>query len=175
MKNKALFLDRDGVVNIDKHYIFRKEDFIFTEGIFDLVQNAKTHNYKIIVITNQSGIGRGIFSEEQFHDLNKWMLDQFLDNSSPIDQVYFCPTHPKDGIGKYKKNDYRRKPEPGMFFEASNEHNLDLSKSIMVGDKVSDMEAAEKCGIQKLFLYSSKIEYKNSLRIKKLKEVLQYL
>jgi D-glycero-D-manno-heptose 1,7-bisphosphate phosphatase len=175
MKNKALFLDRDGVVNIDKHYVYKINDFIFVEGIFDLVSSAKKQNYKIIIITNQSGIGRGIFSEEQFLDLNDWMLGQFLDNSAPIDKVYFCPTHPKEGIGKYKIDDFRRKPEPGMFFEACNDYNLDFSKSIMVGDKLSDMQAAETCGIKKLYLYSNKIEYKNSLKIEKLKEVIKFL
>ncbi len=175
MKNKALFLDRDGVVNIDKHYVYKTNDFIFIEGIFDLVSNARERNYKIIIVTNQSGIGRGIFSEEQFFKLNEWMLCQFLDNSAPVDQVYFCPTHPKDGIGKYKIDDNRRKPKPGMFFEASNDHDLDLSESIMIGDKLSDMQAAETSGIKKLYLYSNKIEYKNSLRIKKLKEVIKFL
>ena len=175
MKNKALFLDRDGIVNIDKHYVFKKDDFCFIDGIFRLVANAKDFNYKVIIITNQSGIGRGIFSEKQFLDLNTWMLNEFSNNSAPIDDVYFCPNHPKKGIGKYKISDGRRKPESGMFFEASKDHDLDLSRSIMVGDKVSDMKAAEKSGIRKLFLYSDKVKYKNSVIIKKLDDVIKIL
>ena len=175
MKNKALFLDRDGVINIDKKYVFKKDDFSFIDGIFKLISMAKKLNYKIIIITNQSGIGRGFYTEKQFLEIKDWMLREFSDNSASVDGVYFCPTHPIEGLGKYKTTDARRKPEPGMFFEASVDHSIDLSLSLFVGDKVTDMQAGEKAGIKKLFLYSDKAEYNNSKKIKKLDEVINFL
>lgn len=175
MKNKALFLDRDGVINIDKNYVFKKNDFYFIDGIFNLIANARKFNYKIIIITNQSGIGRGFFSEKQFLNLNSWMLNEFSSNSTPIDDIYFCPTHPKEGKGKYKVLDNRRKPGADMFFEASKDHNIDLASSIMIGDKISDVQAGENAGIKKLFLFSNKVRYKKSKIIKKLDEVIKFL
>mgnify|MGYP000032288098 CR=1 FL=1 len=131
MKNKALFLDRDGVINIDKNYIYKKEDFDFVKGIFNLITSAKKLGYIVIVVTNQSGIGRGFFTKEQFLDTNNWMIKELLKNNAKIDHTYFCPTHPTDGIGKYKIKDDRRKPNPGMFFEAEKDHDIDLINSII--------------------------------------------
>tara|TARA_B110000238_G_C16125451_1_gene439009 strand:- start:78 stop:605 length:528 start_codon:yes stop_codon:yes gene_type:complete len=175
MKNKALFLDRDGVINIDKNYIYKKEDFDFVKGIFNLITSAKKLGYIVIVVTNQSGIGRGFFTKEQFLDTNNWMIKELLKNNAKIDHTYFCPTHPTDGIGKYKIKDDRRKPNPGMFFEAEKDHDIDLINSILVGDKVSDMQAGKKAGIKKLFLYSDEVKYKDSKKIKKLDEVVNFL
>ena len=127
MKRLALFLDRDGVINVDKEYVHKIEDVEFLDGIFELIAHAKNLHYLVIIITNQSGIGRGIFSEEDFQKLNKWMLDQLKKNGASVDSVYYCPTHPTKGIGKYKKSDNRRKPNPGMIFEAENDYNINYS------------------------------------------------
>ena len=175
MKRVALFLDRDGVINVDKEYIYKIEDFDFIDGIFDLITHARNIGYLIIIITNQSGIGRGIFTDEDFQKLNNWMIDKLKDNGAEIDSVYYCATHPTKGIGEYKTIDKRRKPSPGMFFEAMRDHNVDLSKSIMLGDKISDMEAATLAGIQNLFLLSSEKKFQNSINISSLKEVIKFL
>ena len=105
---KALFLDRDGVINIDYGYVYKKEKFIFINGIFNLVKQAKLKDYKVVVITNQSGIGRGYYSERDFLLLTKWMKEVFIKNEALIDKVYYSPFHPVFGIGKYKKNEITR-------------------------------------------------------------------
>ena len=175
MKKKALFLDRDGVINIDKKYIYKKEDFVFLEGIFDLIINARKSGYTVVVVTNQSGIGRGFFTKEQFLEINKWMIKELFKYNAKIDYTYFCPTHPTEGIGEYKIKDDRRKPGPGMFFEAEKDHNIDLVNSILVGDKLTDMEAGKASGIKKLFLLNNHNDYKGSIKVNNLEEVINYL
>jgi D-glycero-D-manno-heptose 1,7-bisphosphate phosphatase len=175
MKRKALFLDRDGVINIDKNYIYRKKDFDFIEGIFDLIINAKKLCYSVIIVTNQSGIGRGFFTEEQFLETNKWMTKELLKHDAKVDHTYFCPTHPTEGIGKYKIKDDRRKPNPGMFFEAEKDHNIDLLNSILIGDKLTDMKAGRAAGIKKLFLFNNHNDYHGVIKINKLGEAINYL
>jgi len=136
LKNKALFLDRDGTINVEKHYVYKLEDFEFREGIFELVRNFCEHGYLIFVITNQAGIARGYYSEKDFHLLNDWMVDQFRLKGIEIAKVYFCPHHP-DITGECSC----RKPNPGMVLKAKAEFNLDLASSILIGDKESDIRA----------------------------------
>jgi len=172
---KALFLDRDGVVNIDKGYLIDKENTEFIAGVFDLIRCARIKNYLIIIITNQSGIGRGIFSEREFLIFNSWFLDELDNNNARIDDLFYCPTHPDKGIGNYKKNDFRRKPNPGMIIEASNKYNLDLKKSFLIGDKLTDMEAGYSAGVKNLFLYSKIYSCVYAEKIKSLMEVEKFL
>lgn len=146
MIKKALFLDRDGVINIDYGYVHLKSKFKFMDGIFELVNYAHIKNYKIIVITNQAGIGRGFYSEKDFILLNEWMCQVFSENNAPISQVYYCPNHP-EGLGPYKKIDYRRKPSPGMLIDAQIEFDLDMSACLLVGDKKTDIEAGISAGV----------------------------
>jgi D,D-heptose 1,7-bisphosphate phosphatase len=150
---KALFLDRDGVVNVDHGYVCSQERCDFVNGIVDLLKRAREKEYLIIIVTNQAGIGRGYYSEKDFHRFMAWM-NTALSNS--IDAYYFCPYHAEQGVGRYKRDSYDRKPNPGMFLKAIKEHNLDPSLSIMVGDKKSDLLAASKANISRLFLYSNK-------------------
>ena len=152
---KALFLDRDGVINIDYGYVYTKEKFIFINGIFNLVKQAKLKDYKIVVITNQSGIGRGYYSERDFLLLTKWMKEVFIRNEAPIDKVYYSPFHPVFGIGKYKKNEITRKPNPGMILKAKKRLNISLKDSILIGDKFSDMQAGANSGIKKNILFKN--------------------
>jgi D-glycero-D-manno-heptose 1,7-bisphosphate phosphatase len=153
---KALFLDRDGIINHDHGYVYQKEQFDFVDGIFDLCQKAQQLGYLIIVITNQAGIARGKYSTEQFEQLTEWMVEQFKVQAITITDVYFCPHHPVAGLGKLKLNCHCRKPEPGLLFMAQNQHHIKLEHSIFIGDKVSDMEAAINAGIKKRILVSSK-------------------
>ena len=141
MKNKALFLDRDGVINFDYGYVHKKEDFKFRPEIFNICKSALENKFKIIVITNQSGIGQNFFTEKEFKLLNKFMLSEFRRNQIEITHIYFCPFHPIKGKGKYLKDSYLRKPKPGMFFEAAKDYDINLRKSIMIGDKKTDYEA----------------------------------
>lgn len=153
-RRRALFLDRDGVINIDHGYVIRREDFEFIDGVFDLCRAACERNYLVFVVTNQAGIGRGYYTEQQFHDLSRWMCAEFLAQGVAIAGVYFCPFHPEHGIGHYKQHSDFRKPGPGMILQAAREHNLDLAASILVGDKRSDIEAGRAAGIGCNVLYS---------------------
>ena len=147
MVQKALFLDRDGVINVDYGYVYKISNFKFHRGIFRLASKAVNKGYHIIVVTNQAGIARGYYNESDFLKLSNWMCGEFQKNECPILKVYFAPTHPTEGKGKYKMLDYRRKPNPGMILEAACEFNLDLDDSIMIGDKHTDIEAGLSAGV----------------------------
>ncbi len=144
---RALFLDRDGVINHDSGYTSKAEDFVPIDGIFELCRAAKQLDFLIIVITNQAGIGRGYYTEEDFWKLTKYMCERFREENAPITDVFYCPYHPKYGIGKYRKNSFDRKPNPGMLLRAAEKYGINLGRSIMIGDKDSDMQAASKIGI----------------------------
>ena len=152
MSSKALFLDRDGVINIDNGYVHRVEDFHFIDGIFELSRMAISRRYLICVITNQAGIGRGFYSESDFNALTDWMCEQFRMEGVKISNVYFSPYHPVYGIGIYRKDDISRKPNPGMLLQAQKELDIDLSKSIFIGDNLTDMDAGIAAGIGKNIL-----------------------
>ena len=152
---KALFLDRDGVINKDYGYVSQKKDFDFIDGIFQLARSANHKGYLICVITNQAGIGRGYYSIDDFQHLTDWMCSQFKENESEITKVYYSPYHPVHGIGKYKKDDFSRKPNPGMLLQAKIELGINLSKSIFIGDKLTDMDAGIAAGIGKNILLTA--------------------
>lgn len=151
--NKAIFLDRDGVINHDLGYVHKKRDFIFIDGIFKLTKEAMQNDFKIIIVTNQAGIARGYYKESDYYSLTKWMIKQFDNQKVKIDKVYFSPYHPVHGKGKYKKNHISRKPNPGMIHKAISEFNIDPSKSILIGDKMSDIEAGMNAKVKYLFLF----------------------
>ena len=161
--NRALFLDRDGVINNDLGYVHKQKDVIFLPGIFELVKKAKSLNYLVVIVTNQSGIGRGYFSIAQFNKLTSWMKKKFLENDGFIDAVYYCPYHPTEGIDNYKFDSPYRKPNPGMINKAALDLDINLSDSIMVGDNLTDMQAGKSAGINKLFLYKKKSNYFHSI------------
>lgn len=139
-KLRAFFFDRDGVINADHGYVFRVDDFHFMEDVFPVLRSLSAKGYLLIVVTNQSGIGRGYYTEEDFNTLTDWMRQQLSDEGIEIAAVYSCPHSPEAGCDC-------RKPAPGMFLRAGREHDLDLSASWMIGDKESDMQAAEAAGI----------------------------
>lgn len=147
MIKKALFLDRDGIINADIEYIYKIEDFKFVDHIFDLCTFFIEKNFLIIVITNQSGIAMGLYTEKEFLILTEWMVQCFKDRNIPIAGVYYCPHHPEKGIGTYKAKCPCRKPAPGMILNAQRDHNVDLSRSVLIGDKESDIEAGGNAGV----------------------------
>lgn len=153
MRHRALFLDRDGVINLDHGYVSRRENFVFVDGIFALCRHAKRLGYLIIVVTNQAGIGRGYYTEQDFVQLTHWMCAVFADEGAAVDNVYFCPTHPIHGLGQYKADSYFRKPNPGMFLKAAEDFDVDLSQSVLIGDKETDIAAGLSAGIGCNLLY----------------------
>lgn len=159
MKRPALFLDRDGVINIDHGYVHTPDRFEFVDGIFDLITAANRGGYLVVIVTNQAGIGRGYYSEKQFHVLTDWMKNIFFAKGAHIDAVYFSPYHPTHGIGQYRRVTECRKPNPGMLLRAQSELNIDMNSSILVGDKVSDMEAGKEAGVSLNLLFNSDLEY----------------
>jgi D-glycero-D-manno-heptose 1,7-bisphosphate phosphatase len=159
VRNKALLLDRDGVINLEKGYVHRRQDFHFREGIFDLCRAAQMLDYLPVVVTNQAGIARGYYTESEFWDLTEWMVQEFARHEVKIFRVYYCPYHPIHGVGKYKYDSPDRKPKPGMLLQAQTDLNLDLMSSILIGDKLSDIKAATAAGVgTKILLYSSQTE-----------------
>jgi D-glycero-D-manno-heptose 1,7-bisphosphate phosphatase len=152
---KVLFLDRDGVVNVDHGYTYRIADFEFVEGVFEACLAFQQAGYEIVVVTNQSGIGRGYYTEQDFWTLTNWMKDEFKKHGVTILDVYFCPHHPKNALPEFLKKCDCRKPAPGMLLQAISEHHIDPALSIMVGDKPSDMEAAIAAKIGQRYLVQS--------------------
>lgn len=179
-KNKALFLDRDGVINKDYGYVYQINKFDLIDNIKILIKAAKAKGYKIIVVTNQAGIGRGFFSEDDFENLTNYMKDLFLKDKCAIDAVYYCPYHSTEGVGKYLKNSNDRKPNPGMLLKAKKKFNLDMNKSILIGDKFSDIEAGIKSSVKTNILFkNNNIKNINKnyefIEINCLTEALKYL
>lgn len=148
----ALFLDRDGVINVEKNYVNRIEDFEFIDGIFDLCRSAVAVGMAVVVVTNQAGIARGYYTEAQFLLVTEWMRNRFTDEGIVIDRVYYCPYHPEYGIGEYKADSFDRKPNPGMILRARDELGLSLDNSILVGDKASDIAAARAASVGRAVL-----------------------
>jgi len=173
MLKRALFLDRDGVINLNHGYVYRKEDFDFIDGIFELVACANKADYLVVVVTNQAGIGRGYYTEEDFHSLMDWVGRQFKTHGGIIDAVYFCPDHPEHGIGEYLRESAFRKPAPGMILQAASERGIDLAASILVGDKASDIDAGLAAGVGTL-LYYGQDDVSNAIRISALKDAPAY-
>jgi D-glycero-D-manno-heptose 1,7-bisphosphate phosphatase len=144
----ALFLDRDGVINLDHGYVCRAEQFDWIEGVFETVAAATACGVPTIVVTNQAGIARGYYSEQEYLQLTAWMLSAFHLRGSPLLAVYYCPYHP-DGVGLFQANDHPdRKPNPGMLLRAAVDHDIDLASSILAGDQETDIEAGIRAGVR---------------------------
>ncbi len=151
-RDKALFLDRDGVINEEVGYLHEPEQVRWVKGIFELCRAAMGLGYRLVVVTNQAGIGRGLYSEAQFEALMEWMRGEFRKQGLGLDAVYFCPFHPEHGVGRYKREHEDRKPGAGMLRRAARELGVELERSVMVGDRCSDVEAARAAGLRKVFL-----------------------
>jgi D-glycero-D-manno-heptose 1,7-bisphosphate phosphatase len=148
MTIKTIFLDRDGVINKEVNYLKKIDDFEFIKGIFNACQYFQNLGYEIIIITNQSGISRGYYDENDFQNLTKWMFSQFKKNKITILDIFYCPHSPDS-------NCFCRKPKPGMLLNAKKKYNIDMENSWMIGDKNDDIIAANKSGIYKTILVRS--------------------
>jgi D-glycero-D-manno-heptose 1,7-bisphosphate phosphatase len=149
---RAAFLDRDGVINLDRDYVHRQEDFVFVPGVLEAARKLHELGFALVVITNQSGIGRGLYTEAQFLQLTEWMREQFKAAGAPLAGVYYCPHHPTEALDPYRIVCDCRKPAPGLFLRAARELGIDLSASVMFGDRASDLDAARGAGVPLLVL-----------------------
>lgn len=147
MKQRAAFLDRDGVINLDGAYVYRESDFVLIDGVLDACRHLVELGFALVVVTNQSGIARGYYQEEDFLRLTASMRKSFEAAGAPIAGVYYCPHHPEAKLSQYRQVCPCRKPEPGLFLQAAKELDLDLSRSIAFGDKARDLQAADKAGV----------------------------
>ncbi len=160
IKKKALFLDRDGIINIDYGHVHKINDFQFTDFVFNLCKEYQSKGFILVVITNQAGIGKGLYSEEDAIKVNEYMVNEFKKNGITIERVYYCPHKPED-------NCTCRKPNPGLFIQAIKDLNIDSSISVAIGDKLSDLEAAYKAGVKELFYKKTRYdEYPVSFKYK---------
>ena len=166
---KALFLDRDGVVNVEKNYLYKIDDFELMEGILDVCRHYEAKGYLIIIVTNQSGISRGYYTQEDFNRLSEWMIEHFKSLGITISRIYHCPHHESiDGQCDC------RKPEPGMFLEAQRDFDLDMASSVMIGDNERDIQAAIRAGVATNILLSTQESESAANRIvTSLKELLE--
>jgi len=143
----ALLLDRDGVVNHDHGYVAGVDRFDFTDGIFALTRRAVDLGYRVAVVTNQSGIARGYYGEPEFRALTAWMAGEFERRGVTLAGVFHCPYLPGAAVPGWDRDSFWRKPGPGMILEAARALELDLSRSILLGDQPSDMAAAAAAGV----------------------------
>lgn len=167
--NRALFLDRDGVINIEVNYLYRVEDFRFIDGIFELCQHYQNLGYILIIITNQSGIARGYYTEEDFNTLTSWMMREFTKHGINIKKTYYCPHFP-DISGECSC----RKPSSGMLLQAKDEFDVDLENSILIGDKERDIEAGIGAGLRENYLFdeTNRVKFSKAIKIvSKLKDI----
>ena len=150
----ALFLDRDGVINREAGYITNTDGIEFMEHIFEICRFFKDQLYKIVVITNQSGIGRGIISQAQYSQINSLIINKFNSENCSIDLILTATIDPTNNANNQEEA-YLRKPNPGMIIKAELELNLDLNRSVLIGDNLSDMQAGKNALIPRLYLISN--------------------
>lgn len=149
---RALFLDRDGVINHEVGWLHKAADVRFMDGIFPLCRTAKELGYTLVVVTNQAGIGRGLYTSGDFEALMAWMRAEFARAGVELDAVYHSPYHPEHGIGEYRREHVDRKPGPGMMLRAREAFGVSLPESVLVGDRCTDVQAAAAAGVGKAFL-----------------------
>ncbi len=152
---KAAFLDRDGVINLDRAYVHKWEEFEFVPGSVDAMRRLKQAGYALVVVTNQSGLARGMYTEEQYQTLTAHMRQALAEAGAEVDAVYHCPHHPKGNVPQLAVDCDCRKPEPGMILRAARDLGLSLADSILVGDKPSDIKAARAAGVGRAFIVQS--------------------
>ncbi|GHA59911.1 D-glycero-beta-D-manno-heptose 1,7-bisphosphate 7-phosphatase [Photobacterium aphoticum] len=143
MAKPAVFIDRDGVINVDHGYVHTVDEFEYIDGVFEACKKLKDMGYLLVLVTNQAGIARGMYTEDEFLTLTEWMDWNFVDNGVEFDGIYYCPHHPTEGQGDYLQDCDCRKPKAGMFKSACDFLKIDMANSVMIGDKADDMKAAD--------------------------------
>lgn len=169
---KALFLDRDGIINEDTGYVHTPDQVVFCKGIFDLCRTAQERGYLLVVVTNQAGVAKGYFTEAVVEGLHHWMDEQFSAQGVTIHKFYYCPFHSNATVDAYRKDSDCRKPRPGMLLQAAEEFAIDLSRSFMVGDKPSDRIALQEL---RSIIIKSKYTAQGEYDVEHLEDVLPFL
>jgi len=164
-KSKAVFLDRDGTINEDTGYIDEIAKFKLLPKVPEAIKLLNEAGFKVIVVTNQSGVARGFFTEDKVREINRKMQQELCKKGAIIDAVYFCPHHPRIGNPRYRKICNCRKPKPGLLKQAAREHNIDLSSSYMVGDDLRDVQAGYNAGCKTVLLRGEKVNALSSKSI----------
>ncbi|CBK73522.1 histidinol-phosphate phosphatase family domain/HAD-superfamily hydrolase, subfamily IIIA [Butyrivibrio fibrisolvens 16/4] len=154
--NKAIFLDRDGTINIDKDYLYKIEDFEYISGVVEALKQLQDMGYLLIVISNQSGIARGFYSEDDYLIIDRWMKDDLKSRGVNITASYYCPHHPKALVKKYRCECNCRKPNTGLFWQAQKDFDIDMSKSIAIGDKERDIAICKEAPVRGILIDCNK-------------------
>lgn len=145
---KAVFFDRDGTLNVDTEYLYKIEEFQWIEGAVEAIRYCNEKGYLAIVVTNQSGVARGYFTEEDVRRLHRWMNEDLKRRGAHIDAFYFCPHHPQGSVDKYAITCDCRKPAPGLVEEACRTYGIDPARSFFIGDKERDVECGRRAGVK---------------------------
>jgi D-glycero-D-manno-heptose 1,7-bisphosphate phosphatase len=143
----ALFLDRDGVINVDKGYVSRIADFEWIEGAAETIAAFNARGWWVFVVTNQSGVAYGYYTEDEMQALHDWMNAELAKRGAHIDRIYHCPYHAEGSVARYKRDSYDRKPRPGMLVQAMTDFPVIRERSFLIGDKEADLEAAKAAGV----------------------------
>lgn len=164
---KVVFLDRDGTMNEEVHYLYRPEDLVLIPGCGEAVRLLNEAGYRVIVVTNQAGVARGYYREEDVDTLHAYMNGLLAKENAHVDAFYYCPHHPEHGVGAYKKKCHCRKPETGMFEQAERDlpGEIDKSRSFMIGDKLLDTEAGHRFGVTSILVgtgYGAELRNQNA-------------
>lgn len=162
VRHQAAFLDRDGVINIDHGYVHRWQDFHFAPGAVQAMRRLHEAGYALVVITNQSGIARGMYTEQDFQELTRQMSQHLLAQGVPLAGVFHCPHHPKGTQAEYTVDCSCRKPAPGLILQAIGQLGLEAARSLLIGDKLSDLEAARAAGVPRAYLVAGKVGEEDS-------------
>ena len=144
----ALFLDRDGVINVDRGYVSRIEDFEWIEGAIETIKAFNDRSWWVFIVTNQSGVARGLYTEADMEGLHLWMRAELAKRGARIDRIYHCPYHAEGVIERYKRDSFDRKPRPGMLLQAMTDYPVIRERSMLIGDKEADLEAAKAAGVE---------------------------
>ncbi len=158
LMKKAVFFDRDGVINVDSAYVGRIEQFNLLPGVVEALKQLRDKGYFLVLVTNQSGVARGMFTEADVMRVNVFMQENLRLYDAFFDAIYYCPHHPQAQVEKYRVECNCRKPKPGMIERAAMEHDIDLSLSVLIGDHASDLKAGQAAGVGKLVLVGNHIE-----------------
>jgi len=152
MLNRAMFLDRDGTINEEVNYLSHPKQLRLIGGAAEAIRLFNHAGLKVVIVTNQAGVGRGYFSEQAVHEIHAALEKSLLAQEARVDAIYFCPHHPTAGVGAYKMNCHCRKPKPGLLEKAASELKIDLRQSLVVGDKISDLAAGHAVGCKNVLV-----------------------
>lgn len=158
---KTVFLDRDGTINVEKNYLYRPEEFEFIPKVPEAIVRLNNAGYQVIVVSNQAGVARGYYSEDDVIKLHQYVNEQLSKYKAHIDGFYYCPHHPDAGIGKYKMKCHCRKPETGLFEKACEDFDVNIEDSWMIGDNIGDIKAGNNFHLKTILVrtgYGSQLE-----------------